>query len=226
MLGWLFFVGRTRVGVDTSGVAQYASHMAPNLSAPAVTDRLTVVPTADNILSVYALASVADLAEGMAWYRTANALARRLNPSDPRQAAGVLAAMSPITGWEQNMMLAIRAYEDGFASGTLFRNAAKANEILAGAEPLDVLGGNKVRNFFMAIADPDTGKGVCIDRHAFDIAVGRVTNDITRRMLDRKGVYENFADAYREAANIAGISPCQMQSVTWITWRRIKGITA
>jgi hypothetical protein len=199
--------------------------MAPNLRVPAPADRLAVVPTADNVLAVYRLASVTELVDGMAWYRTAHALATRLNPDDPRQAAGVIAAMSPITGWGQNMMLAIRAYEDGFASGTLFRNAAKANDILAGADPLDVLGGNKVRNFFMAIAEPDTGKGVCIDRHAFDIAVGRVTNDTTRRMLDRKGVYESFANAYREAAAMVGISACQMQSVTWMTWRRMKGIT-
>ena len=181
------------------------------------------------MLEVYRLATVVELDYGHNWYRIANALARRLDPIAPVQAAGVIAALSPMMDWDRNMMLAIRAYEDGEASGALFGNVRKANAIMAGADPLEILGGKKVRNFFAAIANPESEEAVCIDRHAFDIAMGRVTNDKTRGALSRKGVYEEFQDAYRRAAKVltkeTGVhhTPSEVQAVTWVAWRRLKG---
>lgn len=183
------------------------------------------------ILDVYRQATVAELEAGMAWYADAHALASRLNPADVSGAAGVIAALSPMMPWDRNMMLAARAYEDGTASGALYGNVAKANAILAGSNPLDVLGGDKVRNFYAAIADPTSKSAVCIDRHAFDIAVGRVTNNESRAALGRKGIYERFANAYRRAARVLSketgmdVTPSQVQAVTWLTWRRLKGLT-
>jgi hypothetical protein len=132
--------------------------------------------------------------------------------------------------WGQNVNIAARAYADGYASGALFRNCAKADAIMAGAEPLEVLGGNKVCNFYKAIADPSDVTAVVIDRHAFDIAVGRITNDKSRAALDRKGVYDAFARAYERAARAIteetglDVSPSQVQAVTWSVWRRLKGL--
>lgn len=205
--------------------------MAPVLTRPAVSKVYAARPRVNAVLDVYRNATVADLDYGREWYRTAHALAARLDPSNVRAAAGVIAALSPMMNWERNMMLAIRAYDDGCASGALFGNVRKADAIMAGADPLDILGGDKVRNFFAAIADPESDEAVCIDRHAFDIAVGRVTNDITRRALSRVGVYESFAKVYREAARILTretgmhVTPAQVQAVTWVAWRRMKGLT-
>lgn len=186
-------------------------------------------PNSARILEIYSLATVAELDEGLNWYADANAFAQTLDPENPARAAGVIAALSPMKDWKNNIVLAVRAYEQGFASGALYSNTAKADAILSGADPLDVLGGNKVRNFYKSIADPENADAVCIDRHAFDIAVGRITNDKSRNALSRKGVYDGFGDAYRRAARIIGkdgyaVVPSQVQAVTWGVWRRLKGL--
>lgn len=201
------------------------------LNLTATTRTLKASASAARVLEVFALATLSELDYGKEWYRTAHALAQRLSPHNPSEAAGVIAALSPMMDWERNMMLAIRAYADGEASGALYSNVNKANQIMAGADPLEILGGKKVLNFFAAIANPESDTAVCIDRHAFDVAMGRVTNDKTRGALSRKGVYEEFQDAYRRAAHTLTIregvhyTPAMVQSITWCVWRRLKGLT-
>jgi hypothetical protein len=180
-----------------------------------------LVPTVANVLKVYRSATDAQLAEGIRWYDDAHSLAVALDRDNVKRSAGVIAALSPMMPWGRNVALATRAYADGFASGCLKTSCAKADAILAGADPIDVVGkGDKVRNFYLNILNPsDPCGGVTVDRHAFDIAVGRVTDDATRGVISRKGVYDAFADVYREAARIAGIGSAQMQAVTWVVWR-------
>lgn len=199
------------------------------LDAPA-TDIVPAVPVAENILAVYRQATVAELAEGLDWYSDAHKLACTLSPEDPREAAGVIAALSPMMPWDRNQALAVRAYADNrTASGALGGSVAKANRILNGESPEKVLGGKKVRAFYGIIADPSSD-AVCVDRHAFDIAVGQVTNNESRQALSRKGIYEAFADAYVSASKTLSeetgmdISASQVQAVTWTVWRRLKGL--
>lgn len=186
-------------------------------------------PNSARIVDVWRQATVSELVEGMDWYKDAHALAVRLSPNDPASAAGVIASLSPMMSWGQNVNLAVRAYADGKASGALFSNVAKANRILAGERPEDVLGGDKVRAFYGVIADP-TSDAVVVDRHAFDIAVGRVTNNESRQALGRKGVYGSFERAYVRAAKAISaetgmdVSASQVQAVTWTVWRRLKGL--
>lgn len=186
-------------------------------------------PNSARIVDIFNLATVAELDEGLNWYADANAYAQTLDPERPERAAGVIAALSPMKDWRGNVLLAARAYQQGFASGALYANTAKADAILSGADPLEVLGGNKVRNFYKSIANPDDAEAVCIDRHAFDIAVGRITNDKTRSALSRKGVYDQFGNAYKRAARVLSkegydVMPSQVQAVTWGVWRRLKGL--
>lgn len=186
-------------------------------------------PNSANIVRVWEQATVSELSEGMAWYADAHALAVSLSPWNPNEAAGVIAALSPMMGWGQNVNLAVRAYADGSASGALFSNVKKANLIMGGERPEDVLGGDKVRAFYGCIADPSSD-AVVVDRHAFDIAVGRVTNNVSRQALGRKGVYQSFGNAYVRAAKVISkatgmdVSPSQVQAVTWTVWRRLKGL--
>jgi hypothetical protein len=186
-------------------------------------------PNSMNIVRVWEQATEAEIADGVNWYRDAHALALKLDPANPNAAAGVIAALSPMMSWGQNVNLAVRAYADGAASGALSGSVAKANRILNGETPEDVLGGNKVRAFYGCIADPSSD-AVCIDRHAFDIAVGRVTNNASRHALGRKGTYERFAAAYVRAADILSkrlgtpVSASEVQAVTWTVWRRLKGL--
>jgi len=134
-----------------------------------------------------------------------------------------------MTPWGRNQDIARLAFANGETTGTLFRNADKADRIMAGEDPLDVLSGKKVVNFFRCIIGERDA--CCIDRHAFDVAVGEVTDDKRRATLSRKGVYESFVAAYEEAAEILSadlgreVLASAVQSVTWVVWRRLKGVS-
>lgn len=177
------------------------------------------VPSTAKILKTYRAATDDQIGRGTSWYADAHSLALALDPKNPRRAAGVIAALSPMMPWERNVTLAVRAYADGAASGALGTSVTAANRILAGEDPEDVLRGPKVRAFFATIADPTGTDAVVVDRHAFDIALGRPTDNDTRRALERKGVYEAFAAAYRRAARTIGVAPSQVQAVTWVVHR-------
>jgi hypothetical protein len=179
----------------------------------------TLKPSTTRILKVYRQATDDQIGRGMSWYADAHSFARALDPTDPARAAGVIAALSPLTPWDRNMVLASRAYADGFASGTMGNSLRAADRILAGERPLDVLKGSKVRAFYKTIVDPTGTDAVAIDRHAFDIAVGRITDNDTRSALSRKGVYASFERAYVRAAAILGVAPSQVQAVTWVVHR-------
>lgn len=188
----------------------------------------TDTPSVANILAVYNGASAANMREGLSWYLDAHSEAIRLTPENPARGAGILAALSPMNGWENNKNKArqlIAQNGDGTGCG-LYRNVDKAVRIYNGESPLDVLGGDKVTAFYRTILDPFGDIDPVIDRHAFDIAVGERTDEKRRGILSRKGVYSEFANAYREAAKVAGIGSAQMQAITWVAWREALGIIA
>jgi hypothetical protein len=182
-------------------------------------------PRTANVLRVWRSATPEQHAQGTSWYAHAHGAAASLDP-DPKRAAGVIAALSPRNSWPRNLELAARAYSNNNASGTLGRSCQQANDILAGADPLDVLGGPKVRAFYQCIVDSGT-QAVCIDRHSTDVAVGTRLSLVQREgiVLHRANRYEQFADVYRRAAKRMGVSAPVMQAVTWVTWRDLYGGT-
>lgn len=189
-------------------------------------------PTVENVINEYLRASVNAIAEGMEWYNEAHEFARTIGGRHFHRAAGVIAALSPMNKWPNNKEKAAMFYAnngivewDGTANGIgLSKNVRKAIAIYNGEDALDVLGGNKVRAFFLTILDPSADNRPVIDRHAFDIAIGRRTNDAAKRVLERKGEYERFADTYRHGARLIGCSPSQLQAITWVSWRERHGI--
>jgi len=185
---------------------------------------LTYTPTVHNVLAVFGAATADNLREGLSWYLDAHNFATILSPGDIAKSAGIIAALSPMMGWEPNKVQASKVFSrNGDASGLgLAKNCAKAAAIYNGAEPLSVLGGNKVRAFYETILDPFGFSIPVIDRHAFDIAVGNVTDDKARSTLSRKGEYERFGAVYIDAAHVAGVSAPQMQAITWVAWRAMK----
>jgi len=90
-------------------------------------------------------------------------------------------------------------------------------------------GMHKVRNFYNNIIDPNAKFGdVTIDTHA--VAAGLVepfsgksipvahnfgTGSASSASTGAKGTYGVYADAYRQAAEQAGVLPREMQSITW-----------
>lgn len=201
----------------------------------------TDAPSVANILAVYGIATADDLREGLAWYQTAHNWCRvqagSNRPHLIRRNAGIVAALSPLNGWGNNKrkaaeviskrgnIVVVKGEPNGIGLG---KNVEKAIAIYRNpdTDPLDILGGDKVRAFYRTILDPMGDIDPVIDRHAFDIAVGERTDEKRRGILSRKGVYSEFTHAYRDAAKIAGIGSAQMQAVTWIAWRNIHGIEA
>lgn len=188
-----------------------------------------MIPSVDNVLRVYRSASASHIWHGLTWYAEANAFAKSLDPHNVERAAGIIAALSPLSGWENNQNKATQLYaqsgrvcisENGGNGIGLWTNVSKAQKIYAGAAPLDVLRGDKVRAFFETIVNPFSHETTpVVDRHAFDVAIGKRTDNDTRKILDRKGVYAEFAAVYSEAARVVNIGSAQIQAVTWVAWR-------
>src|SRR5690242_14788521 len=137
------------------------------------------------LLAAYYRANASDLIEGTEWYSKAHAICERISETHGitlKQACGVIAALSPGRAWEFNVSDAetfISAYQSGARGrqlpivGTYGRkNVRKSIDILRGVEPLDVLGGSKVRSFYSNILNPENESPVTIDRHAKCAAYG------------------------------------------------------
>lgn len=191
-----------------------------------------MTPTADNVLAVYRDATFSAFSTGMTWYDDAHNFAKTLDPVRFHRAAGVIAALSPLQGWEQNKRKAAQLYAqdgvvqwNGNANGIgLSTSVRKAVRIYQGEDALDVLTAPKTRAFFLTIVDPTGDHDPVIDRHAFDIAIGKRTNDSARTILGRKGEYDRFSAVYREASALVRIGTAQLQAVTWCAWRERFGV--
>ena len=172
-----------------------------------------------NIISVWHLATDDQYEQGAHWYERAHWTARTLADGDVKVGAGLLAALSPQTAWWLNVELACEAFESGNATRHTGDSCGKANKILAGIAPEDVLPmQRKTGHFYRCIINPDDAVSVCIDRHAHDIAVGVAYGD-WQRGLSAHGRYALIADCYWEAAQRLGQLPSVIQAVTWVTWR-------
>lgn len=178
-------------------------------------------PTVNNILAAYVRASDDDRSYGMTWYDSARTLAETLLPHDVETAAGVIAAMSPSTAWPENVKRATTAILGGKVAH-MGPNVVKVLRILDGEAPLDVLGGPKVRSFYLNIMGINTAETVTVDRHAIDVACGIVQNDKERAIAIRgKKGYAAVADMYVESAGIiGGMTGMQLQAIVWVYWRR------
>lgn len=176
-----------------------------------------------NILACYQAASPDQRADGMTWYDEAHALATELAATtdhDVLRAAGVIAAISPRMSWDLNERLARKAYADkGVTGGMLGVSVRKANAIYHGADVLTTLKAPKTQAFALCIAEPGHESAVVVDRHAMSIAYGRQVEDDEVAALSLKGRYDLFADAYRTVAAMVGLTPAQVQAITWVYWR-------
>lgn len=176
---------------------------------------------AENILSVYGQGTFEEIRTGAAWYDAAHEFAVSI-AGDAWRGAGVIAAFSPVTPWWRTEMLARDAFRTGIATGHTSMMNGQAQRIIDGEHALDVLRGPKVRAFASAIADPHGSEIATIDRHAHDIAMGRVFSDNDRKIGKR--VFRELSDAYGIAAKEIGFSVAQTQAITWVIWRARKGL--
>lgn len=84
----------------------------------------------------------------------------------------------------------------------------------------------KVRNFYNNLYDPNNVNAATIDTHAVGAALlAVVSSDGSRAVSDnfngignaygQEGTYPFYFEAYRRAAEACGVSPREMQSITW-----------
>lgn len=165
-------------------------------------------------------------------------------PDQVAVTAAVIAVLSQSTGWQLNLRNARTACElaadgasfdevvDGLSSVMFGNMRRKAAAIVLGADPASVVSGPKVTPFWQRIVDAASGAtgpgSVVIDRHAHDIALYRVTDGPTRGAslgsLARRSAFQmayvRAAAQLRRTGEAPGITPAELQAVTWIVWRR------
>lgn len=175
----------------------------------------------DRIYATWQRADDSTLQEGMDWYQDAHDIGVSFAEEsgiEPIQAIGIIAALSPNTAWFDNIRIARRVC-GGDMSGHMGNPLSKCEAILNGADPLDVLGGRKVRSFYTNMLLPTRPGHVTVDRHMIDLITGE-RGTINQKLLDRPGVYQRTAGMFRAAARREAVLPHQMQAVVWCQHRK------
>jgi hypothetical protein len=102
-------------------------------------------------------------------------------------------------------------------------NFKKAMSILHGEDPLNVLGGSKVVSFYHNTMNPDDSKYVTIDGHMVSVYQGE-----RLRMKRVAGIsskdYDVISNGLRVVAETLEIPAPRLQSILWITWKRMNRI--
>jgi len=164
------------------------------------------------LLEYYNQADANTLAAGRAWYREAHAACVRMaqeHGTSLHVVAGVVAALSPRMPWSRNLYLA-RNVLAGSRSGCLSGSIDKAARIIAGDDPLTVLGGPKTRAFYRAlIGDSDA---IVVDVWMLR-ALGHGKDSCTPRQ------YDGFTRTILEAAQAVGENPADFQAIVWCVIR-------
>lgn len=119
----------------------------------------------------------------------------------------------------------IVGYEDKVASFSGYDTIAKGVSIFRDGSEENVskrLGdANKVRNFYLNIANPNDDRAVTIDTHAMAIALMKPLGSSSYEVNFTPPYFAFYADAYREAAEKLGIKTRELQSITWEAARAI-----
>tara|TARA_R110002096_G_scaffold382312_1_gene576197 strand:- start:1816 stop:2439 length:624 start_codon:yes stop_codon:yes gene_type:complete len=185
----------------------------------------------NNILAVLNQADKESFDFGKRWYTIANGIAVNLTGEgvNQAQAVGVIAALSPLKSWKQNIKLAREFVFEGKRGGHTGVMVKKASDILALNNPttdevIEILRGQKIVNFFLNIYFPNKDIAVTIDRHAVGIAlIG--TKKIKQTEEDgqiTKAQFEFLVHCYKWAAAELDMSAVQLQAITWEHFRKVK----
>jgi hypothetical protein len=203
------------------------------------------------ILGTYFLSTESDRTIGRQWYQQAHTAALDMSGQFPVSVittAGVIAALSPNNRWDRNLLDAehlIDVFSDlgpEMASRvkvcTYSSNMQKALTILKLQSPTvedvaTILNGRKVTSFYRCILGDENS--VCVDGHAYAIWQGSNLSTRETPKISPK-LYAQIKEDYREAARLASlietdnryhdhITPAQLQAITWVAHRRLRGLT-
>lgn len=194
--------------------------------------------TTKNIIAIYKLATPNEIAEGIHWYL--NATRECQNIADKFKiplhiVVGEVSALSPNNKWSNNVQNAhdlIEAFMNGndmdsVKVRTYHKMKQKAWSILqqmpSYEETVTILNGKKIVSFFKNIMGDETE--ITIDGHARNIYYNDKQGLTTPNTNIKKSEYADIQKAYQRASKKLGIKAYELQAITWVTWRRIHGIT-
>ena len=205
-----------------------------------VSRHLYDIMTAQNIVSVFNLATETDRNEGFGWYGRALNFAYDLHKAygvPIHSVVGVIAALSPRNRWERNKQDAesmIKVFSAGgdfddlmglkvctFSSGKTKAAKILTDNVSDSDAILSILKGPKLQEFFCCIVSMNDE--VCVDGHAYSIWLG---DRVALADVPSIGVKlrRTIKEDYREAARTLGVKPHVVQAVTWVCWRRLHGV--
>ena len=194
--------------------------------------------TTKNIIAIYKLANPSEIKHGLTWYVNANTdcmkIANKLE-LPLHIVIGVVSALSPNNKWERNIINAqdlCTAFMNGqdmdsIKVSTYHKMKQKAWHILetmpSYEETITILNGKKIVSFFRNISGDETD--ITIDGHARNIYYNDRQGLTTPNTNIRKLEYLDIQKAYLRASKKLGVKAYELQAITWVTWRRIHGIT-
>jgi hypothetical protein len=169
----------------------------------------------------------ANASENIDWYQEANSWCAEVAQtySIPlNKVIGIVSALSPLKQWNLNKRIALEFIADN-KSGHTKCQMNKANEIMSNCNANDefilkTLNGEKTKNFYLNIKYYNNAENLTVDRQAIQVALGRILNDSEMNMTTIQ--YNFFKECYIYTANRLNIRPSLLQSIVWLTWRRIK----
>jgi len=189
-----------------------------------------------NILSVLKKATKDEIDYWSNWYQHAHQhvreLAERYELPLPVTAA-VVAVLSPNLGWKVNLLAAQRLIENWLMLegerdlGPLEKVPAYKSNVYKALKILDtgdvgLVAGPKVSVFFHSLLNPDrVERELVLDGHAINVWRG-----IKTRLQDlrqpTKAEREAIIHDYRKVADLVGLTPQELQAVTWFIWKAVK----
>jgi hypothetical protein len=154
---------------------------------------------------------------GKGWYFVANEEAKLLASSynvarGAEETSAVIAVLSPMTRWAQNLDDAWALYTGDEPRHALPENVRKARRIIAGEDIATVLGGRKVNSFRMNIWKP---RSILYATH--DTWMARIYELTTNDVFSTFGVYDACTRGAQRAADTLGLLASQVQAIAWIT---------
>lgn len=167
-------------------------------------------------------------------------------------AAGVIAVLSPGVRWEENIALAedvilqqdelrqklaemydergrLKPFEERSTLGLAAKHPEFVRKALAILEANDPMVGQprgvkgpKVEVFYDSMVDPQgTSRDIVLDGHAINLWRGAKDQPITGTTIT-KPQREQISEDYRRVADEYGLSPQEVQAITWSLWRAMK----
>jgi len=191
---------------------------------------------AHNILTVLKKASKEEIDYWGNWYQHANGHVRQLADEygiPMEVAAGVTAVLSPNLGWRINLVAAKRVMDNWMhlggaeqypfwtANPAYKANVNKAMKILLTGD-VSLVQGPKVTVFYHSLLNPDrVERELVLDGHAINVWRGLKTplkNLKQPTQEERKAIIHD----YRKVADLTGLTPQQLQAITWYVWKAIE----